>query len=308
MNSCVDVLMSTYNGEKYLVEQLESILAQTHRAMTLTIRDDGSRDSTPEILTRYAHLDARIKLSLQENKGVVRSFHWLLAHADPGCHYYAFADQDDVWMPNKLERALSVLSGYNGDTPLLYSTRLEYVSADLRHLGVSPRIVNTPCFCNALVQNISTGCTVVMNKAARELLLKHEWPRQVLVHDWWAHIVVSAFGRVVHDDFAPIKYRQHAGNQIGGTVTFFGDLRKRTANFLSRQRNGFFGCYDQALGFWMTYKEELTGDNLEILKQFIDSKGSFLHRLRYLFGKNRVHRQRSIDDVLLRLLILMNRY
>jgi len=308
MNQTVNVLMSTYNGESYLSEQLDSILTQTHRSFILTIRDDGSKDSTPEILSRYAASDNRIRIVLQDNLGVVGSFYWLLKNADSGCQYFAFADQDDVWLPDKLERALAVLAEHDESLPLLYCSRVEYVSADLSHLDDSPMIITQAGLRNALVQNIATGCTVVINKAARDLLLKHEWPPQVLMHDWWFYIVISAFGKVVYDDFVSIKYRQHGGNVVGGTVSFISDYSNRLANFFNRQRKGVFGCFDQGYAFWMNYKKELQGESRETVWRFIDSKQSFLHRLRYLACKQRVYRHTLTDDILVRLLILMNKY
>jgi glycosyltransferase involved in cell wall biosynthesis len=308
MNRSVEILMSTYNGEKYLVEQLDSILAQTHGNFILSIRDDGSNDRTTEILLNYAATDRRIMPVFQDNVGIVGSFYWLLKNSDPECKFFAFADQDDVWLPNKVERALNVLSGYEQAQPLLYCSRVEYVAADLSHLAYSQVIITEPGLRNALVQNVFTGCTVVMNKAARELLLKHEWPPQVLMHDWWSYMVISAFGKVVCDDFVSIKYRQHGGNVIGGTVSFLSDFRNRATSFFSRHKKGVFGCYDQAHAFWTNYQDELKGESREIVRLFIESKQSFRHRLRYLSCRQRAHRHTLTDDVIVRLLILMNKY
>jgi glycosyltransferase involved in cell wall biosynthesis len=308
MQSRVNILMSTYNGEKYLSEQLDSIMTQTYRTFRLTIRDDGSKDGTPAILSRYAALDDRVKLSLEDNLGVVGSFYRLLKNADQNSHFFAFADQDDVWQSNKLERGVSVLSRFDAAIPLLYCSRLEYVSADLTHRGFSPKIVKTHGIGNALVQNLATGCTIVINRAALELLLKHNWPPRVIMYDWWFYIVISAFGKVVHDDFVSMKYRQHGRNLIGGTVSIMSDFNKRITNFIGREKRGFFGCYVQACGFWMSYQEELTDDIRVIVRQFIESRQSLLHRIRYLTRRNRVYRMTLIDDILLLLLILLNRY
>jgi len=309
MSSRVDILLSAYNGERYLAEQLESILGQTHADFILTIRDDGSRDGTPDLLTGYARRDSRITLQLQDNLGVVGSFHRLLRDADPGCGYFAFADQDDVWLPNKLERALSVLSRYDDNEPLLYCAGLEYVSSDLNHLGFSAKIGRAPCLGNALVQNIATGCTMVMNRTARELLLKHDWPSHIVMHDWWCYLVVSAFGKVIRDDFVALKYRQHEGNQVGVSVSFISNCRKRITNYMSRSRQGFHKtCYLQATVLMQNYGDDLAGENREVVRRFIDSKRSLLCRLRYLVHKQRAFRMTLFDDVLLRLMILANKY
>lgn len=308
MNPCVDILMSTYNGEKFVSEQIDSILSQTHPCIRLTIRDDGSSDGTTEILSRYAENDERITLILQENVGVVGSFYRLLLDADQGCGYFAFADQDDVWLPDKLTRALQVLAEYDDAMPLLYCSGLEYVTVDLKHLGYSQNVSIEPCLNNALVQNIAQGCTIVINKAARELLLKHDWPPQVMMHDWWFYVVVSAFGKVVRDDgFISMKYRQHGSNVIGGTVSFFSDLRKRIINFKNRNR-GFLGCYPQACAFLRSYEVEMTDEKKRIVKLYLDSKSSLLSRIRYLTSKQRVYRHTFMDDVILQLLIISNKY
>ena len=309
MGSSVHILLSTYNGERYLAEQLESILDQSHEDFILTIRDDGSTDRTPALLSRFAGRDSRIRFVVQDNQGVVASYYWLLKNADPGCSHFSFADQDDVWLPDKLERALAVLSSYDDSVPLLYCAGLEYVSSDLKHLGFSPKTGKAPCLGNALVQNIATGCTIVMNKAARELLLKHVWPSQIVMHDWWSYLVVSAFGKVVRDDFVAIKYRQHEGNQVGVSVSFLSNCRRRIKNFRDRGRKGFHKtCTLQAAIFMKNYDEELVGESREVVQRFIDSKRSLLHRVRYLFHKKRAFRMTLFDDVLLRLMILANKY
>ncbi|MBT0894449.1 glycosyltransferase family 2 protein [Geobacter hydrogenophilus] len=300
--------MSTYNGERFVAEQIESILSQTYSDIRLTIRDDGSKDSTPDILSRYAATDDRIKFVLHKNVGIVGSFYRLLQDADPECQFVAFADQDDVWMPDKVERAVQVLSTYDNAGPLLYCANLEYVSTDLRHLGYSRNIARKAGLNNALVQNIAQGCTVVINDAARKLLLKHAWPPQVMMHDWWLYVVVSAFGSVIRDDFISMKYRQHEGNVIGGTVTFFSDFRKRISNFINRNNQSFFGCYPQANGFWKTYGGELAGESREVIRQFIDSRKSLFRRIKYLSCKQRVYRQTFTDNLILQMLILINRY
>lgn len=308
MKAAVNILMSTYNGERFLIEQLDSILSQSHCNITLTIRDDGSKDGTLRILSRYAATDKRIRLFLQNNLGVVKSFYWLLKNADADNQFFAFADQDDVWRPDKVERALQVLTEYDQTMPLLYCAGLEYVSADLSHLAYSQNISRTPGLNNALVQNIAQGCTIVINKVARELLIKHAWPPQVMMHDWWLYVVVSAFGTVVRDDFVSMKYRQHEANVIGGTVSFLSDFRKRVANFISRNNQSFFGCYTQACGFWRSYEEELADEERNMLRLFIESKHSLSSRIRYLTSKQRVYRQTFVDDVILQLLILLNKY
>ena len=135
----VQVLLSAYNGEKYLEEQIRSILAQEHKQLTLLIRDDGSTDHTIDIIKRYADNYENVAYYTGKNLGVQQSFFNLMKHADKTADFYAFADQDDVWMPDKITRAIALLEKESTDLPLLYASETKLVDEHLAELPVKIR-------------------------------------------------------------------------------------------------------------------------------------------------------------------------
>ena len=307
MAATVQVLMSTYNGTDYLREQIESILAQDHPHVHLLVRDDGSSDGTVSVLREYedAHEDVRVVAG--ENLGVVQSFFRLLELADE-VDYYAFSDQDDVWKPSKLSRAVAMLEEERrfDEEPLLYFSRLEFVDEDLNRLGGSPE-VKVIGFQNALVQNQCVGCTSVFNAPARRLVVQN-LPEEALMHDWWVYAVVSALGRVIHDPVPTICYRQHSSNVVGDTASRLGRFLRRLRRFLTRNwKDDIFRPSDQARRLARTFGDRLDDDERELVKHMIQSKKSLLHRLSYAFTAD-VRRNEFIDTVLFRLMVLINRY
>jgi glycosyltransferase involved in cell wall biosynthesis len=305
-NSKVAVLLSTYNGEKYLDEYLSSLSAQEWREITLVVRDDMSSDKTLEILKRNQGLSNFRFLILPSdgNLGPAQSFFRLLAEAGDGFDYYAFSDQDDVWLPEKISRAVKKLEPVSKNVPALYCSRLEYVDEKLDHLQWS-RIPRRIGFGNAIVENIATGCTTVINKTARELILS-SIPLMCLMHDWWCYLVVSCFGQIVFDDHPGIKYRLHGGNRIGAATTLRDDVNRRVTRFF-RSDGGVFRFSDQVRSFVNTFGDRLPEEPRRILYLGISSKSSIKDRVRLAMSRN-IWRQRKIDDVIMRILILIGRY
>ena len=162
----VRVLLSTYNSERFLRPLLDSVLAQTYSPLELWVRDDGSRDSTPEILAEYARRFAgRIRVDAAPNVGMVRSYFALLRDAGREAEFTAFADHDDVWHADKIERAIRTLRAHGENTPLMYTGRLHIVDDQLRHLANSLLPARPLSFPNALVENVAAACTMVVNGA-----------------------------------------------------------------------------------------------------------------------------------------------
>ncbi len=298
------VLLSTYNGEKYLAEQLDSLLAQAYTNVVIHIRDDGSTDSTHLILDRYAARYENIKVVRGENLGVAQSFFRLLQTSDCNAKYFAFCDQDDVWLPQKLARAASALSDIDVQTPALYFSNFELVDEGLNHLGYPPPFRHIG-FRNALVQNVATGCTVVLNRAARTLVLSR-LPEHVIMHDWWSYLVISAQGKLVYDDAITVKYRQHAANAVGYGSSPLHRFRQKIARFASQDLPIFY-AHRQAQELKRLYADALSTDDLKTLNLFIQSKRSFLSRLRYALSSN-VKRSSYLEALLLKFLIIFNRY
>ena len=192
----VVVLMSTYNGERFVVEQLRSILDQLPEGGLILVRDDGSRDGTVAAVESLR--DSRITVTRGPNLGFGRSFLTLLAAAPADADMVMFADQDDLWLPGKIERAWKHLQPFES-VPGLYGSAQMLADIHLQALQATPAWSREPAFANALAENIITGCTAALNAPALRLMQRAGVPNEVHFHDWWAYLVVSAFGRVVFD-------------------------------------------------------------------------------------------------------------
>lgn len=301
----VAVLLSTYNGEEYIEALLESLCFQYFKNFTLFVRDDCSSDNTLSIIDQYKD-KLNIKfIGSDKNLGAANSFFSLLHIAGNDFDYYAFADQDDVWLPEKIDRAVTKLDFMLSENALLYCSGLEYVDKNLVHLSWS-RVPNNIGFGNALVENVATGCTVVINNAARKLILSN-LPQNCLMHDWWLYLVISCYGSVCWDDYYGIKYRQHERNVVGAATTFLSDMRRRIDRFLKNDKNGLFRLSDQAAIFYGLFYSDLPANKLEILQLILHGKSSFFERIKLALSA-KIWRQRLFDDVLMRLIILVNRY
>lgn len=297
----VTVLMSTYNGERFLQQQLDSLYEQSYSDVKILVRDDGSSDTTREIL-EVARLNGSIEqLKEHHNMGIPHSFFTLLHHAARnGTAYVAFCDQDDVWDANKIERAVSVLHS-SSDRPALYCSRVEIVNDQLQAIGLSAKPRKTG-FGNALVENIAIGCTIVLNRKAIDLLTRQTLPDGVCLHDWWCYWVISCFGEIIFDDVALIKYRQHDANVVGA-ITSHMDMLKRKWN---RLINGRLWISEQTVIFLQLFSESLPPAERELLESVCKAKSSFWHRIS-LAMSCAIWRQKWVDNFILRGLILINR-
>ncbi len=306
----VDVVLATYQGAAFLGTQLGSLRRQTHKPRRVLIRDDHSTDSTPLILRHWAEDWSRIELLAQKggSLGVVNSYQALLAHiARDDAHsdgLLAFCDQDDEWLPEKLERAARWHQKHGTeDSPALYCSRAVLANPMLEPTGLSPLWKRQPCLRNALVENVALGCTVVINRAAIDLL-DRPWPDAVIAHDWWAYLVVSAHGGAVHYDPVPsLRYRQHEHNAIGMAGNRLRQAGKRFRRFRKGQMPALF---TQAEALETIYGETMSSQSRQELEKFIrlgaDDGAGFS-----AFTSPAFYRQRWLDDILLRSLIAMGR-
>ena len=301
----IQVLMSTYNGEKYLREQIDSILMQDCEKkgvakLRLLIRDDGSKDSTREILAEYAsRYPGQVSWYQGENKGVIQSFFDLIKKSDDGIDYYALADQDDYWLENKLRVGMEALEALPaGKKPYLYCCKTKPVDEELRELKSQiKRPPMRPGFANALVENIVPGCTTVMNSALRNMVKKNS-PKYTVMHDWWLYLVASCFGRVVYDEDSYICYRQHGGNQVGSNVSKWRELMDRVQRFQGNRRN-ISHQLEEFLRIYGGYKSS----RIALAQELLASRKSFPKRWK-LVHSGIIYRQRKNDNRIFKIILL----
>lgn len=292
----VQVLLSCYNGEKYVAEQIESIMNQKGVNVKLLIRDDGSTDNTCQIVKKYADNESNIQFYKGKNIGVQKSFFQLLNQVDVQMDYYAFADQDDFWLEEKLQRAITCLElCEDSDKPLLYASKVIYADETLENLEqFSYEVKRVPSFGNALLENICIGCTEVFNGKLRYIAANHQ-PQSDILHDWWFYMTASCFGTVFFDEEAYIYYRQHQNNQIGMNNKWLGRWKRRIRNFgkikglIRRQAQDFYRSYGD-LGEYDT-----------ITKQIINYKDNVRNRYK-ISRQKEIYRQNKVDDIVYRLL------
>jgi len=296
----VTVLLSTYNGANYLPSLLSSVASQTYPDVAMNIRDDGSTDETCEILLAFAKGRANVRLISGTHMGAARSFLELLRNTDVNCQFFAFCDQDDVWLPNKLEDAIKLLQQYSPREPLMYCSGVEYVDSKLVHVGYS-KPVRRLGFANALVENVATGCTQVLNRRARDLIVE-KIPARLTMHDWWSYIVVSALGRVIYDQKPHVKYRQHASNAMGGPKGLLEMTRSRVMRLLRRKPRNL-GFIEQAAEFHQFFGDQLKEEDRRMLQQFLEARNGLLWRVRCA-ARVGVKRQSIIDGAILRFMIV----
>lgn len=272
----VDVLLATYNGARHLPQQWASLDAQEGVQVVLHVADDGSSDDTVAILQRLA---ATCSGAVREvrwmhappRRDAGRSFMLLLAHAlaeRPDAQWFAYCDQDDIWLPAKLAAAVEVLAARSASGPVLYGGRTLAVNEDDREQGLSPLFVKPPCFANAIVQNIMGGNTMVMNRAAAELVAESAGT-EVVTHDWFTYQIVSgAGGSVYYDSRAFLRYRQHGNNAIGS------NRGARAAwNRVIRMLRGEFRTWNEVNVTVLSQRaRSLTPANAGVLRAFLQAR------------------------------------
>lgn len=230
----INILMATYNGRKYLRQQIDSILNQTYSNFRLLISDDASTDSTVKILEEYEKKDRRVEIySHQKNMGVVANFEFLINKVRS--EYFMFADQDDVWEPDKIEKSLKKLE--ETDSDLVY-TDLEVVDNKLNQIhssfwkqkGFYDKITKYNNFESLYLNNYINGCTMICKSLWINEFLPLPKNSKYVIHDYWIALVVSNRGKMAYIEESTIKYRQHGNNQVGSsrksdTLETFDEIR-----------------------------------------------------------------------------------
>lgn len=294
--SKIAILLCTHNGEAFLKEQLDSFAAQTWDNWCLVVSDDNSTDQTRHILGEYQRQWPAGRLTVRSGpaKGVAENFMAVTRSVQGQADYYAWSDQDDVWHPDKLERAVQWLQGIPVDTPALYCGRTQLVNSDNQSIGRSPLFSKKPSFANALMQNIGGGNTMVFNQAACKVLAETSISTVWAYHDWWAYIIITGCGGQVHYDPEPsLRYRQHGNNTVGSNVG-------RSARFarLRELLKGRFQSWNtlnvQAL---QKHQRRLTHEHAETFRLFAEARQRPLPMRLLQFKRSGVYRQRCLDNL-----------
>ncbi len=231
----VCVLMSTYNGEKYLREQLDSILNQRDVDVCILARDDGSKDSTVSILNEYSKTKNVTYLEDGKNLGACKSFLELLWNVSLDYDYYAFSDQDDYWLDDKLSRGIGFLKNIKNRVKV-YSSTYTLVNQCLEPIESTQKRKLICSFGNSIIENQVTGCTVIMSRAFVEKVRAYPRPVNQYIHDWWIYKAAQLLGTLVIDEESRILYRQHGNNTIGISGNPFSRILRVLSNGSKMQK------------------------------------------------------------------------
>lgn len=293
----VAILLTTYNGAVFLKEQLQSIVSQTYPHWTLYISDDGSTDDTLNIIDncRKTLGPTRVHLFSGPRKGFAQNFLSLVRNPNVSGDYFAFCDQDDIWHPDKLERGLAALSGYE-EAPALYCSRTRLVEEEGGFIGYSPLFQRKPSFQNALVQSLAGANTMLLNRRAQELLKKIPPTASVVSHDWLCYMLVSGCGgQVVFDTKPTLDYRQHRKNLMGRNNSWRGRIARAGMMF-----NGTFRRWNHSnIAALQHCADQLDEHNRYTLGLFEAARNAKLLRRLFLLRKAGVYRQSSVGTLCL---------
>jgi len=313
----VEIVLAAYNGGKYITELFDSILCQTYKNWQLVIRDDNSSDDTTKIIGDYLklHPDKFRKINDKNgNVGVIKNFEILLRASRSD--YVLLCDQDDFWMPDKIEklinRMLSAEDEASKDCPILIYSDYKIVDEELQVIAPSFwRLVNIKPWHNSLnrllVENVITGCTVMMNRKLVEMCLP--FGKQIIMHDWWMGLVAALYGRLAYIEEQLVCYRQHDRNVIGARSN-----RNKIKDFIRKLltgkvikmykmnrdiiKNGLVvEAAKQASSLLENYRELLNANDKKIIEKLIEFSTSNILKKQYLMMRYGFFRGRFLENI-----------
>lgn len=295
------VLLSSYNGEKYIQEQLDSLYDQTQKVDVL-VRDDGSTDSTCKILEQNAKA-GKLNWYSGDNLRPAKSF-WDLVKNAPQADYYAFCDQDDIWFNDKIEKAVNILQKVaKQDQPLLYCSAVDVVDENLNPLKI--KFNHHPgCayldFAHSLIYSLAPGCTMVFNDLARNEFVKYDMDKEFpIIHDWLAHKIVAMLGQIVYDFSPSIYYRQHSNNVIGA------HKRSRIKRVINLMRSSECVRSNSASSLLHIYNEQLDDEKKILLNLVANYKNNCKYK-KQLKKDKRFYTTRA-EYIVFRILVVLNK-
>lgn len=298
MEKKVAVLISSYNGEKYLKEQLDSILRQTYQNIEIVIRDDGSKDETAEIIKSYQKEHDNIILQEGENLGFLKSFFKLLEFEN--ADYFAFCDQDDVWLENKIELAVQALNQADDTKPNMVFGNSDYYDETMHLIGKGENH-KTFSFKNSLYECVAQGMTMTINNEARKTILANI-PEKCLFHDWWTYMICSGMGNVLYNDETIVKYRRLPKNATAEGQSIFKIFAWRIKNLLTG--DGMKNIRAQQLEYKHRFYDKISNENQKILDIFVQEKYNFLKAIQKAFYPHKL-RRKLMDDIMVRILFML---
>lgn len=299
----VAIIVSTYNGEKYIEKQLESLCNQTYKNIDIYIRDDGSKDKTTEIIEKYENKYNNIKLVKSNNVGLVNSFYEGLKIAFEKADYFAYCDQDDYWHQNKIERAIEKLKDSDNNKPTVLFTEFNYCNSNLEFIEKSHMNKKGTSFRNSLVECIASGNTMVFNKQMAKLILETN-TQNVCLHDWWLYMIATGIGDIIYDSEPSLEYRRTGNNVTPGGGGFLKLQIFRIKKFL-------FGDYlkkvkKQIQKFDENFHNQLSKENQKLINLFIKEGYHINIVLKKVFYP-KMFRQNLLDELFIRFIFLIGK-
>ena len=300
------IMLSTYNGARYLEEQVDSIINQkVFYPVDILIRDDGSTDNSKNILYKLENKYKNIKVIYGKNKGVNASFFDLIYNAGD-YDYYAFSDQDDIWLDDKIQTAVNYLEKEDNNIPLLYGSCSYITDENLNILGTTNKQVREMTLNNTIIQNFLPGHAQMMNKRLLDILKNEIDVSQIYMYDAWITNVAMVFGKVLFDNNPHTYYRQHSKNVIGFNKknSLFSWIKER----IKRIKNSEAKKYSKQIRyFYNLYADKMNENENKEIFLFLNYQNNIIQRIKFLF-KSKLYRQKKFETFMFRLLYLFNGY
>lgn len=297
----VIICMSTYNGEKYIEQQIESLLNQTYKNIDIYVRDDGSKDDTIKILEKYDN-EGKIHFIKGKNVGVVNSFYECLKEAYKNGDIFAYCDQDDKWHEDKIEKAVNQLNKEKEDVPVLYFSEFNYCDENLEFVNKSNVNRKGASFENSIVECISFGISEVFNKVLAQKILD-SGTDDVCFHDWWAYMIAAGLGKVIYDSEPTVEYRRTGSNVSPSGKAGISLQIYRIKKFVMGKY--FKNIRKQINKYSLQFSNELSAKNKKVIDMF-SLKYNFFKSFKKVFY-TKMFRQRLLDEVFCRVLFLFGR-
>jgi len=292
------ILLATFNGEKYIKTQLNSLKSQTYKNIEIIAKDDCSDDNTVNILQSYNIT----LLQSDTNSGPKKNFAYLLNYALKNCSskYFMLCDQDDIWANDKVQKSLDALQKLEnsyGKIPLLVHTDLEVV--DEKTNKICPSFAkyqninyHKNSFEKLLMQNTITGCTSIINRELAEI--SKNIPDEAIMHDWWIGLCAAYFGKINFINESTIRYRQHTMNTIGATRLTFINIIKKIFTLTDKSIDHNIS---QAKIFLKIFNNELDENTKVLLEKFININQKNFFEKRFFLIKNKLFKHGIIRNI-----------